>query len=297
MTSPASSPRIPARLLYWGRLPHEAAKQSSEAQNYRFERILPFPVDQLHTARARLPGGGVLIVGIEPERLRSHLATRDDVTPRTWELLPDRLPEHVAPLVAETDTNGVMDGLNLLQGQFEPESRRSLRRRVVFIMTGGLLVAAALVMLGIEQRTNRLQQHSKLIRAESSAVIARAVTVQAGDRHPELRLTMELRRLEQANAGNADDGLDVVGALTALLRQWPKDMRTQIETIAAMNDRLVIRGIVPSLSDTERLAQACRTLDPSLKLRAQPLQAQVNERGAGFLLTFVRQDSTAGSRP
>jgi hypothetical protein len=286
---------MPAQILYWGRLPAESATGSREAQDYRFERVLPMPVEQLHTTRARLPDGGAVVIGIEPGRLRSHLAGRSDVTPSTWELLPDHLPEHIAALVQDADS--FLARLNLLHGPFEPEPRRTLRQRMTWVLNGGLVLAAALMVIGIERRATMLHGQAQDLNARTRAVIAGAVPPQAGDRHPELRLTMELRRLEQAAAGSAAAGLDALAALSALWRVWPNELRTQIEVVGAMQDRLVIRGNVPSLADAERLAQACRGLDPALRLRAQPLQAQVSERGASFLLTLVRQDAPAGVRP
>lgn len=292
--APASCPRISAGLLYWGRLAGGTAPGTGEAQDYRFERLLPLPVDHLHLVRTPLPDGGMLLIGIEPERLRTHLAQRQDVTPATWELIPDHLPEHLAPAVPEAQRDQVLVHLNLLHGAFEPQPRRSLRLRMTAVFAGGLILAALLVVIGIERRAALLQQHALSVSNQTRTVMAGIIPPQAGERHPELRLTMELRRLEQAAAGTATNGVDAVAALSALWRVWPKDLRVQIEALGAMQDRLVIRGALPSLADAERLAQACRTLDPSLRLRAQPLQAQTSERGATFLLTLVQLDANGG---
>lgn len=295
-TALVSSPRIPATLLYWGRLTSDTSAGPTEAQDYRFERLLPLPVDHLHLIRTPLPDGGMVLVGIEPERLRTHLAQRNDVTPTTWELLPDHLPEHLATTVPEAQRDQVLAHLNLLQGIFEPQPRRNLRLRMTAVFACGLLLAAILVVIGIERRAAQLRQYADQVTNQTRSLMATIIPPQAGERHPELRLTMELRRLEQAAAGTATSGVDAVAALSALWRVWPTDLRVQIEALAAMQDRLVIRGALPSLADAERMAQACRTLDPSLRLRAQPLQAQTSERGASFLLTLVYQDA-AGGRP
>lgn len=282
-------PRVPAGLLYWGRLAADAAKTTAEAQRYRLENVLPIPVDTLHTVRTQLPDGHLVLAGIEPERLRSHLANRGDVTPSTWELLPDQLPDHIASNLSPSDCEAVVARLNLLHGAFEPEARRVLRQRVSWMLHGGLVLTALFLVIGIERRTSAQQVYADQVRSETRRLLSGVVPLQPGDRHPELRLTMELRRLEQAASGSAATGMDPVQALSSLWRAWPADLRTQIDAVSALPDRLVIRGAVPTLADAERLAQVCRGLEAGLRLRVQPLQAQVTERGATFLLTMVHQ--------
>jgi hypothetical protein len=293
-TATGESPRIPASLLYWGHLPAGSVPDRPAAQDFRFERVLPVPVERLHTIRAPLPDGGLVLAGIEPERLRSHLSARQDVSPRTWELVPDRLPDHLGQGLDAARTPDVLARLNLLHGAFEPEPRRRLRRRIALVLNSALVLASIVLVVGIERRAARLQEQSQRVAADTSAMIREVVTVPLTERHPELRLTMELRRLEQAALGSSQGGLDPVPTLTALWRAWPTGVRTQIDAVAALQDRLVVRGTAASLADAERIAQGCRTLDPALGLRMQPLQAQANERGAGFLLTFL---PAAGATP
>lgn len=297
-TDASGGARIPAQALYWGRLPAGSARTTRETQDYRFERVLPLPVERLHTARATLPDGGMLVVGIETERFRAHLAGRTDVTPATWELIPDRLPDHLAATVDQSIAAATLGSLNLLHGAFEPQPRRTLRLRIAYILNAALVLVALLAVIGIERRAARLAGQTQAVSSQTRALVATVVPPQAGDRHPELRLTMELRRLEQAISGSGGDALDPILTLTALWRSWPTDLRAQIEAVGALQDRLVIRGNVPSLADAERVAQACRTLEGPLRLRAQPMQAQASERGASFLLTLARPDAAGGgSRP
>jgi len=282
---------VPADVLYWGRLASDAVKATPEAQRYRLESVLPIPVDTLHTIHAQLPDGRLVMAGIEPERLRSHLVNRGDVTPSTWELVPDQLPGHIANLLSPAECDAVIAKLNLLHGPFEPEARRVVRRRVSWVLHGGLVLAALLVVIGIERRVSAMQGYAEQVRTETRRLLHDVLPPQPGDRHPELRLTMELRRLEQAASGNTVTGMDPVEALSSLWQAWPADLRTQIDAVSALPDRLVIRGSVPTLADAERLAQACRSVEAGLHLRVQPLQAQVTDRGATFLLTMVYQGS------
>lgn len=285
----ADVPRVRADLLYWGRLAQDAGGATSEAQRYRFEAVLPVPVDSLHLIQARLPDGTVVMAGIEPDRLRSHLVDRGDITPSTWEVLPDRLPAHVADALSPADRDDVIAKLNLLHGPFEPETRRVVRRRVSWALHGGVVLAALLAIIGVERRASALHAHAEQVRTETRRLLTGVVPLLPGDRHPELRLTMELRRLEQAASGSGTTGMDPITALSSLWRVWPATLRTQIDAVNALPDRLVLRGTVPTLADAELLAQACRSVEADLRLRVQPLQAQVTDRGATFLLTLVHQ--------
>jgi hypothetical protein len=282
-------PRVRADLLYWGRLDPDATKATPEAQRYRFEGVLPVPVDTLHLIQARLPDGTVVMAGIEPDRLRSYLANRGDITPSTWEVLPDRLPAHITAALSPADGDAVIAKLNLLHGPFEPETRRVLRQRISWVLHGGVVLAALLAAIGVERRASALHTHTEQVRTETRRLLTGVVPLQPGDRHPELRLTMELRRLEQAASGKGTSGMDPIAALSAVWRVWPAALRTQIDAISALPDRLVLRGTVPTLAEAELLAQACRSLEADLRLRVQPLQAQVTDRGATFLLTLVHR--------
>lgn len=287
----ALTPRIPATLLYWGWLPAPTTSMTGSAIAYRFERVLPVPVDHLHLTHTTNPDGSVLVIGIEPERLRSHLATRTDVTPDSWELVPDHLPEHLAQRLEAGQAEARLQHLNLLHGLFEPGPRRRVRQRILLCLIVGALMTSAMIVLGVERRARHHDAQAELLITQTRTRIMETLALPVGERHPELRLTMETRRLDQATRSAPDQGLDPAAALTALWRIWPPDLRSQIETIATLPDRLVIRGTVPSLADAERVAEACRGIDPALNLRIQPLQAQVGERGAGFLVTLVHEVS------
>jgi hypothetical protein len=286
---------IPAQLLYWGRLSPTDTTAKLAKQNFHFEKVLPISADLLHISRVKLLDGSSVLVGIEPERFRSYLSNRGDISPSTWELLPDKFPDYV--VIEGSDPRDYLGQLNLLHGEFEPEPRRKLRLRNAWAVNLGLIFAMGCLLWGVDRRAQKLEEHAIALNQQTEKIINSILPLQSKDRHPELRLTMELRRLEQAASGSGADDQDILAVLTGLWRVWPKELRTQIEVMSAMQDRLVIRGEVASLAEAELITQACRNLDATLRLRLQPLQAQNSEKGASFLLTFVRQDSLSGGTP
>lgn len=290
MTSAVAN--LPAALLYWGHLPAQAAS-GADAARFRFERFLPLPVDDLQVASTTLPDGSTVIVGIELPRLRTYLASRADISPQTWELVPVEAPAHLCDVPGLT---AAVRHLNLLHGEFEPAPRCRLRRVTALVVQGALALIAIAVVIGVERRHLAATGYVAAQRQATVTALAAVVPPTSGGMKPEMQLTMEVRRLEQAARDPAASTSDVAQALQALWRVWPRDVRAQIDTVGANADRLVIRGRVPGLADAERLATACAGVAvPEQRFRAEPLQAQQDERGASFLLTLVR--SAEGARP
>lgn len=290
MTTPVAA--MPADLLYWGHLPPQTTG-GGDAARFRFERFLPLSVEELHVASATLPDRSTLLIGIERARLRAYLASRADITPQTWELVPVSAPSHLHEVPGVVPS---LRRLNLLHGEFEPAPRRRVRRATSLIAQAAFIVIAIAVIIGVERRHQAAATYVAAQRQATTTALAAVVPPTSGGVKPELRLTMEVRRLEQAARDPAATTSDVAQALQSLWRVWPRELRAQIDTVGANPDRLVIRGRVPGLADAERLATACAGLVlPDQRFRAEPLQAQQDERGASFLLTLVR--SAEGARP
>lgn len=286
MTASRYAATIDAQLLYWIRLPADAGRLDTQQQHYRFERVLPVPVESLHVVSTRLHDGGSLLVGIEPERLRSHLAGRQDVSAITWELLPDRIPDHLQ--VAEAPA--ALAGLNLLQEEFEPARRQRVRQAGAIATGLGLALILILALVGIERRVAAQGAAVEAARRKGQELLSQALG-QPGGRLPNAALlTQELRRLELAARGPSATPLDSAGILQRLWAAWPADIRTQVETVSLAPDRLVVRGSVPTLADAERVAKACPTISTGTAVfRAAPLQAEQTARGAVFLITWHAQ--------
>ncbi|MEK7415630.1 MAG: hypothetical protein AAB263_20180 [Planctomycetota bacterium] len=277
---------IDARLLYWTRLPPDVSKLDAQQQNYRFERVLPVPIESLHIVRARLRDGSSLLAGIEPERLRSHLAERQDVSPDTWALVPDRIPDHLTT----SDAPANVTELNLLQDQFEPPRRQRTRKLRDLVIGVGLAFALILVLVGIERRVTTEIRAADAMRVKGQELLTQALGPSSGRLSHAAVLTQELRRLELAARSSSAKPLDTANVLQQLWAAWPADIHAQIETISLAPDRLVIRGSVPTLSDAQRVAKACPSITtPETTFKVTPLQAEQTSRGAVFLLTWYAQ--------
>lgn len=268
---------IPAELFYWAHIPDPGSFHRGRLIS-QAERLVPVDVDTLHQCWARLPAGaGWLMIGIEPHRLRQHLAGRSDISPRIWALVPSGIPAHLPG-----DSERVRGRLNCLWGPFEPAPRRRLRLTCgATAAVGGLLVIVAL-LVGME-----CHRHSWL---QIAAAVTTRTTQRLQDMVPgdpglpaDQRLVMELRRLEaSAGLGKADD-IDVPGVLQTLINGLPRDLRVQTEALSVTSDRISWRARVVDLASAERLQQACASVAVS-GFRPQPLQAQ---QGVGYALAVI----------
>lgn len=284
--APRHTATIAAELLYWTRLPPEAGRLDLQQLRYRFERVLPVPVEALHVVSARQRDGATLLAGIEPERLRAHLAQRQDLSADTWELLPDRVPGHLAGDSADA----ALPGLNLLQDAFEPERRRRARRLRDSVVGIGLALALVLGLVGVERRVSAQAKATESMRRTGQELLAQAMGQSGGALPSAAQMTQELRRLEQAAHGPAAAQLDITSLLQRLWAGWPAELRMQVDTISLTQDRLVIRGSVPSLADAEQIAKAYPTLSAGEAVfQAAPLQAEQTAHGAVVLLTWYLQ--------
>ena len=290
-TDPRFTATLDAQMLYWTRLPAESRALTAQQQDYRFERTLPVPVENLHIVRSRLSDGSILLVGIEPGQLRTHLTQRSDVSEATWALVPDRIPEHLASTEAET----ARLGLNLLHGDFEPAHRRQARQRRNLILSVAAGVVLALVLGGIERRVTAQRQAAEALRRQGQELLAKTLGPSSGPVPNAALLTQELRRLEQAARSSTAMPLDTAQVLQRLWTTWPADLSAQVATVSLTQDRLVVRGSVPTLADAERLAKASPTITAGdAVFQAAPLQAEQTPRGAVFLITWHLQ--AAGSK-
>ena len=280
---PAYLAEFPAELLYWGFLP--AGAGDAQAARYRVERFLPVDIDQLHGTWRRLPGGERIFIGIEPERLRAHLATRDDISPRTWGLVPDRIPDHLPAACAAARTT-----LDLLHGAFEPAPRRRLRRVLAATCLAAVLLVALLTLVGIERQRQRRLDLAAALDAATRRRIELAVPGDGGQPAAQ-RLLLELRRLEASAALSTQASDDAARTLEALLAALPADLRIQVESLIVAPDRIIIRARTADLVAAEKLHRALARV-PGVPYRSEPLQAQQAE---GFALANI--SLVAGGAP
>lgn len=275
---------IPAERLYWASLPAVAGNETAQSRLFRFERLLPVPVEQVQVIERRRSDGSWVLVGMAQEALRAGLvaeAARGSVPVLAH---PDAIPAHIPAAGIEPEE------LNLLIGAFEPEPLRWARIRWHRLLMG---CAAAIVMLlaaGAIRRGASLHRQAATMDAERSAALARAVQDLPGTALPETRLTMALRQWEQqaATAGETD-GAEAWELMESVLSVWPSDIPVQIETLTTTTDRCVIRGQVPALADADRLMKALSQAPPTAAGRWQPEPVQVQQDGTKqvFVITLV----------
>lgn len=276
--------------LYWDLLPAQLRRAARGTQDYQFEQVLPLSVETLQTARAALPDGRVLVVGIEPERLREHLLRLDGEQP--WRLVPAALPPALA---ADGLPESALARLDLLHGAFEPAPRRRMRIATAAVaVAGGVVVASALVA-GSLRRAAAIEMAARTIEAEADAVVEARLPARDDGSLPTQRLDDEIVRLEalQGEQAQSQRWRDVVPLLGALWSRWPRELRLRVEALTVTQERIVVRATLAGAADGERLAQALggEPLD-ARRWRSDQLQVSRQDEGAQVVLTLLPEPST-----
>lgn len=118
----------------------------------------------------------------------------------------------------------------------------------------------------------RLERTAQVTKEASSTAIGEALAVRnsesggsgpAGTVDPALRLTAEVRRLEQTRDRAAARVLadDRLPTLISLLAVWPEAIPTRVESLQLEQDSIVVRGLVREALDYEKLAAAVKDFD------------------------------------
>ncbi|MFG0317811.1 MAG: hypothetical protein ACF8XB_11095 [Planctomycetota bacterium JB042] len=223
-----------------------------------FEASLPIPVDDVKAIYRPLEGERVLACAIDREALVERTRERPDVVsfgPAEW-------PDFLEPLVEAGDD---ARDLNLLVDDVEPEAIRAHRRRQVNGAVGAGLLAAGLVVVGIERRIAELDRR----RAEADAVVSASLDRAFGPAAPGVQdaqrraaLVGELRRLKGAeriaNAGGDADGEapGAVEVLVRLLSAWPPGLEVHVEALNVTGDALTVRALCPDPETADAFARA-----------------------------------------
>lgn len=280
---------IPAQELYWGLVAPMPGRRMSVP--FRWERVLPLPVERLHHVATPLPDGRVVVVGIEPERFQAYLAGRSDLGSQHWTLVPDGLP---TPLREEPAVPAdLCQRLNLLVGPFEPAVRRTWRQRRTWIIHGACALILLFVVVGVERRARAAAHAAEALRIQTRRAVVAAVQAPPQDLHPELRLLAESRRLEQAAGAGRSTAPAVIPVVDQLWRSWPRDLRIQVLALTATGERIVIRGRAPGMAEADRLRAALAGAPPA-GWRCEPLQVQQQDAQAAFVIALVPERAAAG---
>ena len=255
--------RWPAERFYWAVLDGSplpgaswlAGRRRLKQLGYLFENVIPgVAIEEIQAVYRQLPSSGrrYLACGVPRERLREELDAQA-VT-----LAPESMPSFIEEPLDPAE-------LNLLTGPFLPQAIRTARRRL--LPAAALLLAAcsALLTLGLERRVRATEAEAQAVLAAWAAILQEVLgagALQAGSQPPQLRLTAELRQLEQTRRDDpvANDIVDCAVVLGRLLSLWPSDLSTRTESIAVAPESLSLRATVANMADAQRLADALRPL-------------------------------------
>lgn len=253
-TSSARTVTLPSDRFYWALLeldepliaqPWRARWESRRRQEewlYRFEEVLPLPVEQVHAVFLTVDRHRILACGMEREILEEY--RQEGVL----DLGPEAGPRHLSESVLASLK------INLLTGPMAPPALVASRRRWINAACLWLCIALVAISLGLMRRasanfdavTSLSTQTSTLIH-DALADRDMAIDAIAGSLPPELQLTAELRKMRQtrrqpassmAASGNAGD------SLVALLQAWPKVDGLRTEFIGVTSATLSVAGVV-----------------------------------------------------
>lgn len=258
--------RWPADRFYWAILdtssmpgrPIGRSRRQHERLGYLFESVLPgVTIEEVQAVYQGLPGDAkrVLACGLPKNVLNN------DVDASAVTLTPESAPGFLEGSVD-------LARLNLLTGSFLPHTVRRLRRRwrlhVCLIFT----LCAALLVVGLERRTN-LHRHwiNDLTAAQATTikqVLGPNTTLPgAGAGAGELRLIAQRRRLEQTRSDDLPVSKvgNAAAILTRLLAPWPQNLHVQTQSLSITSSSITIRASVPTMADAQTLADAFASIN------------------------------------
>lgn len=261
MTRPAPRRHLqwPAERFYWAVLDasvlparaRSGSGRSAQRLGYLFENVVPgVPIEEVHSVYRRLKGRqrrfvacgvpGTVLEGVDPDTVT--------LRPRS---LPSFIQEDLDPAC-----------LNVLTGPYVPGAVRRLRRRWRAHVGVMLVVGVAALLVGAERRVQAVQkQHDDVIAARTlvlEQVLGPRTRATGSSQPPELRLTAELRRLEQTR--NPDVAIAQVASgssiLSELLSRWPGDVHARTESIVVAPTSITVRASVDTMAEAQRFADA-----------------------------------------
>jgi hypothetical protein len=236
----------PADRFYWAMLdvsslpPRLLGRPSPRRLGYLFERYLPAPIESVHAAYTMIEKGRVLACAVDRARL-------DQDCPSDAIALAPRSP----PPFIDADVSG----LNLLVGDYEPESISRRRARWRFELAAALVLIAAVILAGMHRRAQRHEAHL----AATSAALAEVYDETLGPAEPSaqpasLRLTAELRRLQQTRGGVAVEPASAASGLAALLAPWPADLDVRTESVVVTESSMTLVVLLADNEEVQRFA-------------------------------------------
>jgi hypothetical protein len=148
--------------------------------------------------------------------------------------------------------------LNLLTGEFQPRAIRAANARWRFEVAAAVLLVAAIGALGLFRRADWHQRRGAETRLVLGGVYDEVLDPGPSVLPASLRLTTELRRLEQTRQAPAAAMTppDAGAALAGLLSHWPSDLELQTESIIVTDAQITVTATVDETSQVQVLADA-----------------------------------------
>ncbi len=290
---------LPPEHFYWAILdgsllpPYPAGRK--RRLGYLFETVLPLPIDDIHAIYRKLPQQKYLACGMAHTQLSGNGQPSLLNLTQAITLSPTSLPDCLEAEIDPTD-------LNLLQGEYEPESCSALRRRCIHRLLAAFILCSLILTIGMENRFHALNQRIDISNQQQQDIYSQVLgpNYASATLSPTLQITSELRRLERTHQSSTPSHtlVDVSPILADLFALWPrpigKDTEVPFQTDSLSIDPEVIslRGTVSTTEEAQHIADSLSAL-PGWRL--EPLNFSTNQNR---VLTTIRlTPSTGASTP
>lgn len=260
--------QVDAARLYWARLDGKVPR-NREARGYRFEEMLPLPIERIHWIEHRLASGSWILVGMEKEAFDQAWSDLDG-------LVPDRIPEPLVDLEP-----GLLKHLNLLVGPWEPAPRRLRRERRQVLVLLGLLAAALAWAWGSWARWDHSSRNVDALQARLSVAYERLDRAVPGPGTPGAKLLMAERALDRVvHRGQSRQTPEAWELIEAVLLVLPAEQVDQVTQLHADRGSVRLTVRAPSLDACQDVLAAIRLAQVrETPLQVAPLQAAAQSGG------------------
>ncbi len=240
---------------WWGLFETEV-NHGPEQWAYRFEQVLPFPVEDLACAYTRLADGRILAVGVSDAAVQSRLSDPQSLT--AWTLSPNRIPQFlIAQNVPPTSTAT----LNLFSGGYISRPLRRLRGRLIGCWLAGCAMAGILLLVGGQLRIAAIDRVRASVDDERRQIAERAAPAAVSGQQlpPEARLQQALRQ-SQGRGGETQVITDQMILLDHLWAVWPAQPLVRLRDVSAGPRQIAVKISLPANTELSALMTPLSTI-------------------------------------
>lgn len=276
----------PSQRFYWAILDTSyinnshmrSLRRKSQQLGYLFENYLPaIAIEDIQAVYRPLSKSASHFIACGlPKKLLTQ-----ELDPQAITLTPSELPSFI-----DQDCDPAQ--LNLLTREYQPKTVRQLYRRSTLSVCSIVTICTILLIVGLERRTNAARNQKENLHDSQTQLLEQVID--SGSNIPRLlpgalRITAELRRLQQTRSGDSV-GTEINESsllLASLLALWPTNLHIQTESISITQMSITIRAKVPTMADVQQFADALALL-PNWQLK-QP-QSKANRDHIDVTLSF-----------